>query len=424
MATFMPVSGSFSTYATRFVDPSLGFALGWNYWFNWVITAAGGGGGGPGGLSFLGAPRQFTAPRGGGLLFLCMIFLLNMASVRVYGETEYWMALIKVVTVIIFLGIGVLTIFGIMGGQYIGLKNFSMGDAPFLGGSLGGQFLTTLGVFLVAGFSFQGTELIGITAGESEEPEKNIPRAIDQVFWRILIFYILAIAIIGLIIPYTSPELLGADVDEISKSPFTLVFERAGLAFAAAAMNAVILTSILSAGNSGMYASTRMLYAMGRSGLAWPAFGKVDARGVPMPALLATGALVLGVYMLQLGNDAAYQYVLAASGLTGFIAWVGIAISHYRFRRAWVAQGRPLSGLRYRAKWFPFGPLLALALCVLVIIGQDTKLILDGDFDWERLLVTYMGLPVFFGFLVYHKLRYRTRLIALKEVDLSKTDRD
>ena len=424
MATFMPVSGSFSTYATRFVDPSLGFALGWNYWFNWVITAAVDVSVAAVVISYWEPLRNFMPAWGWSLLFLGVIFLLNTASVRVYGETEYWMALIKVVTVIIFLGIGVLTIFGIMGGQYIGLKNFSMGDAPFLGGSLGGQFLTTLGVFLVAGFSFQGTELIGITAGESEEPEKNIPRAIDQVFWRILIFYILAIAIIGLIIPYTSPELLGADVDEISKSPFTLVFERAGLAFAAAAMNAVILTSILSAGNSGMYASTRMLYAMGRSGLAWPAFGKVDARGVPMPALLATGALVLGVYMLQLGNDAAYQYVLAASGLTGFIAWVGIAISHYRFRRAWVAQGRPLSGLRYRAKWFPFGPLLALALCVLVIIGQDTKLILDGDFDWERLLVTYMGLPVFFGFLVYHKLRYRTRLIALKEVDLSKTDRD
>ena len=424
MATFMPVSGSFSTYATRFVDPSLGFALGWNYWFNWVITAAVDVSVAAVVISYWEPLRNFMPAWGWSLLFLGVIFLLNMASVRVYGETEYWMALIKVVTVIIFLGIGVLTIFGIMGGQYIGLKNFSMGDAPFLGGSLGGQFLTTLGVFLVAGFSFQGTELIGITAGESEEPEKNIPRAIDQVFWRILIFYILAIAIIGLIIPYTSPELLGADVDEISKSPFTLVFERAGLAFAAAAMNAVILTSILSAGNSGMYASTRMLYAMGRSGLAWPAFGKVDARGVPMPALLATGALVLGVYMLQLGNDAAYQYVLAASGLTGFIAWVGIAISHYRFRRAWVAQGRPLSGLRYRAKWFPFGPLLALALCVLVIIGQDTKLILDGDFDWERLLVTYMGLPVFFGFLVYHKLRYRTRLIALEAVDLSKTDRD
>ena len=424
MATFMPVSGSFSTYATRFVDPSLGFALGWNYWFNWVITAAVDVSVAAVVISYWEPLRNFMPAWGWSLLFLGVIFLLNTASVRVYGETEYWMALIKVVTVIIFLGIGVLTIFGILGGQYIGLKNFSMGDAPFLGGSLGGQFLTTLGVFLVAGFSFQGTELIGITAGESEEPEKNIPRAIDQVFWRILIFYILAIAIIGLIIPYTSPELLGADVDEISKSPFTLVFERAGLAFAAAAMNAVILTSILSAGNSGMYASTRMLYAMGRSGLAWPAFGKVDARGVPMPALLATGALVLGVYMLQLGNDAAYQYVLAASGLTGFIAWVGIAISHYRFRRAWVAQGRPLSGLRYRAKWFPFGPLLALALCVLVIIGQDTKLILDGDFDWERLLVTYMGLPVFFGFLVYHKLRYRTRLIALEAVDLSKTDRD
>lgn len=419
MATYLPTSGSFSTYASRFVDPSLGFALGWNYWFNWVITVAAD--------VVIAAvvitywePMRFMAPWAWSLLFFVMIFLLNTLSVRAYGESEYWFALIKVITVIVFLGVGVLTIFGILGGQYVGLSNMTLGDAPFLGDGAAGQFLTVLGVFLIAGFSFQGTELIGITAGESEKPEKSIPKAVKQVFWRILIFYILAILVIGLLIPYTSPQLLGADVNEISKSPFTLVFERAGLAFAAAVMNAVILTSILSAGNSGMYASTRMLYAMGKDGLAYKTFARTNAAGVPVMSLLATGAVVLLVFTLQLVSDKTYQYILAASGLTGFIAWLGIAVSHYRFRRAYLAQGKDLNDLVYRAKWFPFGALLALALCVLVIIGQDTELMLKGSFDWDRLIITYMGLPVFLGFYLYHKLRYKTRKVPLEQVDLSR----
>ena len=418
MATYLPTSGSFATYAARFVDPSLGFALGWNYWFNWVITVAAD-------ITIAALvisywePLRFLPAWGWSMVFFTLIFLLNTLSVRAYGESEYWFALIKVITVIVFLGVGVLTIFGILGGQYIGLANFTSGDAPFLGNGFSGSFFTILGVFLIAGFSFQGTELVGITAGESENPQQSIPKAIKQVFWRILIFYILAIAVIGLLIPYTSPELLGADVDEISKSPFTLVFERAGLAFAAAVMNAVILTSILSAGNSGMYASTRMLYAMGNSGMAYARFGRVDRRGVPIWALLATAIVALGIFLLQMVSDGAYEYIVAASGLTGFIAWLGIAISHYRFRRAYLAQGKSLQDLVYRAKWFPFGPLLALALCILVIIGQDTQWLLHGEFDWQRMVITYMGLPVFVGFYVYHKRRHRTRKIPLDQVNLS-----
>ncbi len=418
MATYLPTSGSFATYAARFVDPSLGFALGWNYWFNWVITVAAD-------ITIAALvisywePLRFLPAWGWSMVFFTLIFLLNTLSVRAYGESEYWFALIKVITVIVFLGVGVLTIFGILGGQYIGLANFTSGDAPFLGNGFSGSFFTILGVFLIAGFSFQGTELVGITAGESENPQQSIPKAIKQVFWRILIFYILASAVIGLLIPYTSPELLGADVDEISKSPFTLVFERAGLAFAAAVMNAVILTSILSAGNSGMYASTRMLYAMGNSGMAYARFGRVDRRGVPIWALLATAIVALGIFLLQMVSDGAYEYIVAASGLTGFIAWLGIAISHYRFRRAYLAQGKSLQDLVYRAKWFPFGPLLALALCILVIIGQDTQWLLHGEFDWQRMVITYMGLPVFVGFYVYHKLRHHTRKIPLDQVNLS-----
>ncbi|MEC4114610.1 amino acid permease [Myroides pelagicus] len=419
MATYLPVSGSFSTYASRYVDPSLGFALGWNYWFNWVITVAVD-------VSIAAIVISYWEPMtiiptwGWSLIFFSIIVLLNMLSVKAYGESEYWFSFIKVVTVIVFLAVGLLTIFGIMGGEYIGFKNFNLDDAPLLGGDFSGRFLSILGVFLIAGFSFQGTELIGITAGESEDPEKNIPKAIKQVFWRILIFYILAIFVIGLIIPYTSPQLLGADVSEIAKSPFTLVFEKAHWTFAAALMNAVILTSILSAGNSGMYASTRMLYAMGKDGMAHKNFQKTNKHGVPVLALLATALVVMVIFVIQANFEKAVDYVLAASGLTGFIAWLGIALSHYRFRRAYVKQGKDINDLVYKAKWFPFGPILAVILCVLVIIGQDSKLIFEGVFDLEGVIITYMGIPFFLFFYFYHKLKYKTSIVPLNEVDLSK----
>jgi len=382
MATYLPVSGSFSTYASRFVDPSLGYALGWNYWFNWVITVAVDVSIAALVISYW-EPLNFISPWAWSLLFFLIIVGLNTLSVKVYGESEYWFAFIKVVTIIVFLLIGLLTIFGILGGEYIGFKNFTIGDAPFLGEGLSGKFLSVLGVFLIAGFSFQGTELIGITAGESEHPEKNIPKAIKQVFWRILIFYILSIFVIGLIIPYTSPALLGADITEIAKSPFTLVFERAHWAFAAALMNAVILTSILSAGNSGMYASTRMLYAMGKDKMAPRMFGTTNKHGVPILALLATAFVVLIIFVIQSVTPKAIDFILAASGLTGFIAWLGIAISHYRFRRAYVAQGMDTQKLVYKAKLFPFGPLFAFGLCLLVIIGQDSQMIFEGIVDWK-----------------------------------------
>src|SRR5256885_908177 len=141
---------------------------------------------------------------------------------------------------------------------------------------------------MIVGFSFQGTELIGIAAGESENPAKNVPRAVRQVFWRILLFYVFAILVISLLIPYTDPHLLKNDLGDISVSPFTLVFERAGLLSAAAVMNAVVLTSVLSAGNSGMYASTRMLYTLACQRMAPRMFSYVNKRGVPTMALLAT----------------------------------------------------------------------------------------------------------------------------------------
>lgn len=150
-------------------------------------------------------------------LFLGVIFLLNYISVRGFGEAEYWFSLIKVTTVIVFIIVGVLMIIGIFkGAQPAGWSNWTIGEAPFAGG-----FAAMIGVAMIVGFSFRGTELIGIAAGESEDPAKNIPRAVRQVFWRILLFYVFAILIISLIIPYTDPSLLRNDVKDISVSPFT-----------------------------------------------------------------------------------------------------------------------------------------------------------------------------------------------------------
>lgn len=416
MATYLPVSGSFSTYATRFVDPSLGFALGWNYWFNWVITVAAD-------VTIAAQVIEYWTPLQSlpawvwSSIFLIIIFGLNALSVRVYGESEYWFALIKVVTVIIFIIIGLLTIVGIMGGKFVGFDTFTAGQGPILGHGLGGSLLTILGVFLVAGFSFQGTELIGITAGESENPERAVPKAIKQVFWRILLFYILAIFVIGMLIPYNSPALMGGDSD-VATSPFTLVFKNAGLAFAASFMNAVILTSVLSAGNSGMYASTRMLYSMSKDKLAFPIFAKTNKSGVPYLSLLVTALIVIAIFALQHISGDAYEYIVAASGMTGFIAWVGIAVSHYRFRKAFDKQHYDKSILKYKAKLFPFGPIFAGILCVIVIIGQDVDFIQTGHFNLNRFVITYMGIPVFLAFFIYHKLRYKTKIIPLEKVDL------
>lgn len=420
MATHNPVSGSFSVYADKYVEPAFGFAMGWNYWFNWAITVAVE-------AATVGVVMQYWWPSIPGWIWagavLLLITLINLFSARAYGETEFWMALIKVIAVILFMIVGVLTILGIMGNQPDVANNLSAdGHHGFIGGAAG-----ILSVFMVAGFSFQGTEMVGITAGESETPETSVPKAISQVFWRILLFYILAIFIIGAIINYKDPSLLKASESNIAVSPFTLVFKQAGFALAASVMNAVILTSVISSANSGVYASSRMLWSMAQKGMAPKIFGKTNTRtGIPVPALLLTVAVGLFSFLTSVFGPNIYYYLVAASGLTGFIAWIGIAVSHYRFRRAWIKQGHSVSELRYHAKWFPFGPILALILSFVVVIGQDTSSFAGpiSHWNWEAIITTYMSVPLFLVLYFSYKIKNKSRLRKLEDIDLSSSESD
>ncbi|WP_313548550.1 amino acid permease [Pseudomonas sp.] len=416
MAAYMPVSGSFSTYGSRFVEDGFGFALGWNYWYNWAVTIA---------AELVAAQliMSFWFPDVPGIIwsagFLALMFLLNVFSARGFGESEFWFALIKVLTVVIFIGIGLASIFGIMHGvEAPGFSNFTLGEAPFVGG-----LQAMVGVAMIAGFSFQGTELIGVAAGESENPKKNIPIAIRQVFWRILMFYILAIFVIAMLIPYTDPRLLQNEASDISVSPFTLLFERAGFAAAAGVMNAVILSAILSAGTSGMYASTRMLFSLAEQGKAPRLFAKVSRNGIPRNALYATTLVGALCFLTSIvGDKVLYTWLLNTSGMCGFIAWLGIAISHYRFRKGYVAQGGRLEDLPYRAKLFPFGPLLALALCLFITMGQNYTALIGEQIDWAGLAATYISIPLFLLIWLGYRLKHRSRLVRYKEMDLSSGD--
>ncbi len=412
MATYMPVSGSFGTYASKFVDPAFGFALGWNYWFNWAITLAAE-------LVAGALIMKYWFPDTPAILwsalFLVIIFALNFLSTRSYGESEFIFAGIKVITVMVFLFVGAMLILGV-GGQSPGTVNWTVGDAPFVGG-----WGAILGIFMIAGFSFQGTEMLGVAAGESENPEKSVPKAVHSIFWRILLFYLGAFTVIGFLIPYTDPNLLNSSVENISISPFTLVFERFGLPAAATVMNMVILTAVLSAGNSGLYVSTRMLYALAAEGKAPKMFLKVNSRGVPANALFATVIFGLAAFLTSLiGDGVAYNWLVNISGMAGFITWVGIAASQYRFRKAFAYQGHDLAELPYRASMYPFGPIFALIVCLIVMAGQNYSAFTGETIDWYGASVAYIGIPVFLAVYFWYKMKHHTTLIPLEQVDLNR----
>ncbi|KAI8097881.1 amino acid permease/ SLC12A domain-containing protein [Gilbertella persicaria] len=407
MATFLPISGSFNNYAGRFIDPALGFALGWNYWYNWAVTVAVE-------LTAGSMVMAYWAPWVPGyvwsICFLVIILALNLFSVKGYGEAEYWFALIKVLTVIVFIILGILVDTAVLGGVYYGVSTFNYGGVQGLG------VLTT---FLTAGFSFQGTELIGVAAGESENPRKNVPRAIKQVFWRIILFYILSILMIGLIIPYDDPSLLRSDVSDISVSPFTLVFVRAGIPPAAHLMNAVILTTVLSAGNSGLYASSRTLLDLANEGKAPKVFRKITKNGIPIYCVLLTAAVGMLAFLTSLfGNGVVYNWLMNISGIAGFIAWLGIAAAHWRFRRAYVAQGYKVSDLPFKARLFPLGPIFAFFVCLFVIVGQGYSAWSATPVVASDIIAAYIGVPVVIVFYLGYKLIRKSKVIPLMEVDL------
>jgi lysine-specific permease len=390
------------------------------YWFSWSITLAAE-------LVAAGLIISYWIPPEQcpswvwAVVFIVVLTSLNLTTVKAYGETEYWLSLIKVLAVFVFIIVGFLYIGGAVGKGFIeadgtvarqpGADVFNMG--PFHGG-----FAGLASIFLNAGFSFQGAELVGIAAGETKNPRKNVPRAIRQVFWRILLFYILTITIIGVCIPYDDPALSNDDGD-IQSSPFTRVFIRAGIKIGGDIMNAVILVAILSAGNSGLYASSRALHTLSKEGSAPKFFSYVNRWGVPIYCVLATslvGCLAFIVSLPQVGQGQAYDWLLSLSSTTGFIAWVGIAVNHIRFRMAYKAQGRNIKDLPFISHLYPFGPIYTLLVCLIILLGQGYTAF--SPFSIKAFLSAYITLPFVVLLYIGKKFWSKTKILKLVDIDL------
>ncbi|MCU1806267.1 amino acid permease [Cytobacillus firmus] len=355
LAVYMPVTGSFQTYASKFISPSAGFSLGWMYFIGSATTA---------GVEFTAAgilmKRWFPdiSVWVWCAIFILLLFALNALTTRGFAEAEYWFSGIKVVAVIFFIIIGFSAILGII--------PLADRPAPYME-HLAPKGLFPAGIAIVfvtmmnVIFSYQGSELIGIAAGESEEPQKNIPRAIRNVLFRIIIFYIASIIILSAIFP---TQELG-----ILESPFVTLMDLAGIPFAPDIMNFVILTAILSVGNSCIYASTRLLWAMAHDGMAPRVFGKLSKRKVPFTALVFTMIFsLLSLLTSVFAAETVFVLLMSIAGISVTISWMGIALSQFMFPRKYIQAGGKAEDLKYKVPFYPIIPLICIIFCVSILV--------------------------------------------------------
>ncbi|KAL4932429.1 amino acid permease [Aspergillus undulatus] len=408
MATAIPVTGSFTEYAQRFVDDSLAFGLGWAYWWLWITVLANE----YNAVSLVIMYWTDAVPQWAWILIFWFLFLgLANFGVREYGEMEFWLSLIKVLALIVFFILAICISTGGIGGEAIGFKYWHNPGA--FADSINGVART----FVVAGTLYARTEMVGITAGESSNPQKAVPRAIKQVFWRILVFYIGTMFFIGILMPYTEPQLLNSS-SYGANSPLTIALSNAGIQPAAHLINALIVVSVISAGIGSLYVSSRTILFMARTGKAPKFLGRTNAAGVPWPAILFSNIFTCIVF-LTLGESAGkvYNALITLSGVATFLVWSTICIAHIRFRLALTAQGQSPSSLPFRAAFYPWGTYFSLALCIFLTFFQGYTAFLN-PFSADDFVINYILLPVFAIFVGGWKVWHRTKIVGLAEMDI------
>jgi lysine-specific permease len=391
MSAYHPTSGTFCEYSLHYVGKPFGIAMGYNYWLNWAITIAAE-------ISAAAIIMTYWFPHINGALFSCIfflgIFICNIYSVRAYGEIEYVMSFIKVAVIVLFIILGFFTV---LHQPHFGTNNWKMGDAPFHAGWLG-----FISVFLLAGFSFQGTELVGVASGETKDAHITIPRSIKYVFWRLTLFYVISIFIITLLVPYTDPRLTYQN--DVSMSPYTLVFSHYLSHYAGSIINFIILIAVLSAANASMYSATRILWYLGKTQQAPKIFGKTNRHAIPIVSLLVTALIGSLVFLSSFtGNGVLFSYLIQISSLSGFIAWFGIALSHYKFRTKYLPQFGGVKSLTYRAKFFPYAQIFAMIALVFIIVAQFIPMLSTPQHHFMDFLITYSSVILFILFYLVNK---------------------
>nr|WP_233204979.1 GABA permease [Geobacillus sp. WSUCF-018B] len=381
MAAARPTSGSFAAYAHEAIGPWAGFTVGWLYWFFWVIVIAIEANAGAAIIQywFPSIPLWLLS-----LILTILMTLTNIWSVKSYGEFEYWFAFIKVASIVLFLILGLAFIFGLApGNDPVGLKNLT-GHGGLMPHGIGSILV---GIVIVI-FSFFGTEIVTIAAGESAEPQEAVSKATKSVTWRILVFYIGSIAVVVTLLPWNSASVL--------KSPFVAVLEHVGVPAAAQIMNFIVLTAVLSCLNSGLYTTSRMLYSLAEKGEAPKSFLRLSKNGVPVRAVIASTLFAyIAVIMNYISPDKVFLFLVNSSGAIALLVYLAIAVSQLRLRKKLERENSDSLKIKMwlfpHLTYFTILILLVILASMLFIDSMVSQLLLT-------LLITAVVIVCYFAF--------------------------
>lgn len=363
LAVHMPESGSFGSYAQQYIGPATGYTVTWLYWLTWAATL---------GTEFTAAAllMQEWFPHVSiwiwTIIFASFVFGLNMSSTRWFAESEFWLALVKVITVVAFIVLGLMAILGLL--SYQGYESAPLFSNLTASGWFPQGLFPIFATMLIVNFAFSGTELIGVAAGETQDPAKNVPKAINTAIWRLLIFFVGTIIVISALLPH---QAAGLESDGSSSSPFVTVFNNIGIPYAEDIIRFVIITALLSAANSGLFAASRMMYSLSAKRQLPKVFSRVNLRGIPYVAVTVTmfGALP-GLLSEQFAPETIFKNLLGIAAFTMVVVWMSICLSQFNFRRQWYKQGHTAKDLAFAAPLYPIVPILGFVFCFITCMSM------------------------------------------------------
>ncbi|MBH1933084.1 amino acid permease [Streptomyces sp. AV19] len=373
MAAANPTSGSFSAYADRGLGRWAGFTIGWLYWFFWVVVLAVEA---TAGASILNSWIPDVPKWAWALLVMVVLTATNLASVSSYGEFEFWFAGIKVVAIAAFVVIGGLAVFGLLPGsdnEAAGLAHLTDHGGFLPNGA--GAILT--GVLMVV-FSFMGSEIVTLAAGESENPQRAVRQATNSVIWRVAVFYLGSIFVVVTLLPWDSKAIL-------KDGSYVAALDSIGIPHAGQVMNVIVLAAVLSCLNSGLYTASRMAFSLGQRGDAPAAFARVNKRGVPKAAIL--GSVVFGflsVFFNYMWPDTVFKFLLNSSGAVALFVWLVICFTQLRMRGI-ILRETP-EKLTVRMWLFPYLTWATIGM-ILFVLGY---MVYDGGDNRQQVLLSVL----------------------------------
>ncbi|KIK04264.1 hypothetical protein K443DRAFT_424867 [Laccaria amethystina LaAM-08-1] len=418
MIAYLPIPGGHIKMAERFVDPALSFTMGWNYWYNWAIIL-------PAELSAASVLIGFWNDKINPAVWItvCMIvvIVINMLGAGAYGEAEFVFASIKVITItgLIILGI-VLDLGGGPDHDRLGFRYWK-NPGPFVQyqGIQGakGRFLGWWAVLTQAAFSFIGTEIVAIAAGEAKNPRRNLPKAIKRVYIRILLFYILGTTIIGLLVPSNSSG-LALSGGTAASSPFVIAIKRSGIKALPSIINACLLTSAWSAASSDLYTSSRALYGLANSGNAPKIFLKASANGLPYVSVAFNAMFALLAYMgIKTGSGKVFGWFANLTAVAGLMTWFGISLTYLRFYKGMKAQGIDRTRLPFYSNLQPFAAWYSMVACLLISFLSGWTVFLKGHWATDTFITNYFPLVMFPIMYLGAKFFYKQPIAKPHEMD-------